>query len=88
MAVNFRNRVENCFDEDVGNYENNIVYMPADYQSPQLIRESLQGEHYCRAFTPQTKRYIHESFVIDQCYINCGDVFYYYCYSFTWHLYI
>jgi len=56
MAVNFRNRVENCHNKDVGNYENVILYMPQDYDTPQLIRKSLTGKYYLRASTPTTKR--------------------------------
>ena len=56
MAVNFRNRVENCTDNDVGNYENLITYRPEDFATPSLIRKSLMGDTFFRAFRPITKR--------------------------------
>lgn len=56
LAVNFRNRIDNCFDDDVGNYENFIIYKSADFQTASLIRKSLSGKHYFRASKPPTKR--------------------------------
>ena len=56
MAINFRNRLENCDDNDVGNYEDLVTYRPADFATPQLIRKSLEGEFIFRASEPQTKR--------------------------------
>ena len=42
-AINFRNRVEDCDDSDAGNYEDLMMYMPADYRTPALIRKSVAG---------------------------------------------
>ena len=38
MDVNFRGRIENCDADLAGNYEDKIVYRPADFASPALIR--------------------------------------------------
>ena len=63
MAVNFRNRIENCTNDDVGNYENCITYKAADFATASLIRKSLSGEYYFRASKPVTKRWsIFEAF--------------------------
>merc|ERR1711977_5541 len=52
MAVNFRNRVENCASADAGNYEDMIYYLPGDVETPGLIRKSL-GQ-FKRAGSPET----------------------------------
>lgn len=41
MAVNFRGRVEELDDRDAGNYQNVIPYRSEDYQTPALIRSSI-----------------------------------------------
>jgi len=41
MAINFRNRLKGHTDHHAGNYESIIVYAPRDYDSPALIRKSL-----------------------------------------------
>jgi len=53
MAVNFRGRVEGCEVLDAGNYESILNYRPGDFETPQLIRKSLQS--FCRAGTPRTR---------------------------------
>ena len=53
MAINFRDRLTDCKQSDAGNYQNMLVYYPADYASPSLIRASLAklGDLYvCDAF--------------------------------------
>ena len=49
MAINFRNKIEGCGDDDVGNYEDLLAYTPRDYASPSLIRRSVTGPQYFRA---------------------------------------
>ena len=49
MAINFRNKIDGCGDEDVGNYEDLLAYTPRDYASPSLIRRSVTGPRYFRA---------------------------------------
>lgn len=41
MFVNWRNRLENHFEDNAGNYENVIFYQKEDFKSPALIRKSL-----------------------------------------------
>ena len=53
MAVNLRGRVEGCDTSDAGNYEEILNYRPGDFETPQLIRKSLQG--FCRAGDPRTR---------------------------------
>ena len=53
MAVNLRGRVEGCDNLDAGNYEEILNYRPGDFETPQLIRKSLQG--FCRAGDPRTR---------------------------------
>ena len=55
MTVNFRGRVELCREDDVCNYEDLILYTPADYASPSLIRKSISNGVYRRAASPPTK---------------------------------
>ena len=49
MAINFRNKIDGCGDDDVGNYEDLLAYTPRDYASPSLIRRSVTGPQYFRA---------------------------------------
>jgi len=49
MAMNFRGRAEGCGEHDVGNYEDLISYAPADYRSPEQIRESVHSAPFTRA---------------------------------------
>lgn len=42
MFVNLRNRIDGVTDMHVGNYENAIIYQPGDYESPALMRQSVQ----------------------------------------------
>ena len=49
MAINFRNKINGCGDEDVGNYEDLIAYTRRHYASPALIRRSVTGPRYFRA---------------------------------------
>ena len=49
MAINFRNKIDGCGDDDVGNYEDLLAYTPRDYASPSLIRRSVSGIPYFRA---------------------------------------
>lgn len=42
MAINWRNRLEDCTELDAGNYENVIFYRKEDSASPALIRQSLK----------------------------------------------
>jgi len=52
MAVNARGRSPGLHDDLAGNYEGTIFYMPADYETPGLIRASLAS---CRrAASPAT----------------------------------
>lgn len=53
MAVNFRARIANCLDADAGNYDNALTYRQADWESPQLIRQSVKGLR--RAALPRTQ---------------------------------
>lgn len=55
MAINFRGKIDECGETDVGNYEDLITYMPADFATPALIRQSIQGIPYRRAAKPSTK---------------------------------
>lgn len=55
MAANFRGKVKGCSDKDVGNYEDLIEYMPADYATPMLLRKSVNGPPFCRAAVPATR---------------------------------
>ena len=41
MAVNTRGRVEGCGEKDSSNLEFAIMYNPADFASPSLIRKSI-----------------------------------------------
>lgn len=52
MAINFRNRVEDCLESDAGNYESLIPYRQADFQSPALIRKSLRTARRASADPP------------------------------------
>lgn len=54
MAINLRGKVETCEASDVGNYEELVTYMPADFATPALIRKSVNGAPYTRASTPRT----------------------------------
>jgi hypothetical protein len=49
MLVNFRNRLLNLDDKHAGNYSENILYRPDDYDRPLLIRASLTTGGYKRA---------------------------------------
>ena len=49
MAINFRGRVDNCGESDVGNYEELIAYTKQDYKFPALIRKSISAPPYRRA---------------------------------------
>ena len=55
MAVNFRGRVEGCGADDVGNYEDALTYLPADFATPALVRRSVTGPPYVRAAVPPTR---------------------------------
>ena len=66
MVVNMRNRLLNCFDDDMGNYQTAIPYRRADFETPALIRESLSGDFYFRASRPTTKRSILATFLCFQ----------------------
>lgn len=55
MAINFRGKVDDCGECDVGNYEELITYMPADFATPFLVRKSVTGPTYVRAAIPHTK---------------------------------
>ena len=55
MTINFRGRVEGCTDDDVGNYEDMVTYMPADFETPALIRRSVTGPPFVRAAVPPTR---------------------------------
>mmetsp|Transcript_22607 Transcript_22607/g.27726 ORF Transcript_22607/g.27726 Transcript_22607/m.27726 type:complete len:485 (+) Transcript_22607:96-1550(+) len=50
MLVGLRNRVKNHIELDAGNYENSLIYQKEDYDTPSLIRKSLNGMK--RAVTP------------------------------------
>ena len=52
MAVNFRGIVDEVEIGDAGNYQNVILYRPADYQNPGLIRASIKPLR--RASSPAT----------------------------------
>ena len=54
MAINFRGRVEGCEATDAGNYESLLSYSPPDYQTPSLIRKSVQTLK--RAADPPTQK--------------------------------
>lgn len=54
MSINFRGRIENCYENDAPNYFNTIIYRPPDYASPDLIRESISGKRFKRASKPPT----------------------------------
>ena len=49
MPINFRGRIEDCGDIDAPNYMNTIMYRPPDYETPELIRQSLQTKVMKRA---------------------------------------
>ena len=53
MALDCRGRVEGCRAEQAGNMEFGIIYEPADFASPALIRQSLSGLR--RAARPKTR---------------------------------
>jgi len=44
MAINGRGRQQDLHNNLAGNYEDNLMYRPADYQSPALIRASLKSK--------------------------------------------
>jgi len=48
-AINWRNRI-NCVDEnDSGNYEGGLLFDPTGYETPNMIRKTLNdGEPYLR----------------------------------------
>lgn len=54
MAINWRGRIAGCHEDDVGNYEALLTYMPADYASPALVRRSVSGAPYRGAARPPT----------------------------------
>lgn len=55
MDVNFRGKVEGCEETDAGNYEDKIVYRPADFCTPSMIRRSILSRlNLKRAATPPT----------------------------------
>jgi hypothetical protein len=41
MAMNFRDKIDDCGEDDVGNYEDLLTYMKGDYENPSLIRKSV-----------------------------------------------
>jgi len=43
MAVNFRGRLPDITNDDAGNYERDVLYLPQDFSAPGLIRQSLSG---------------------------------------------
>ena len=54
MAINFRDRVDGCSKDDVGNYEDLLCYSPSDYASPALIRKSVSPDSaYTAAAQPR-----------------------------------
>ena len=55
MTINFRGRIDGCTEDDVGNYEDMITYMPADFETPALIRRSVTGPPFVRAAVPPTR---------------------------------
>lgn len=55
MDVNLRGRVPGCGAGLAGNYEDKIVYRPADFASPALVRASVQDPaRLVRASEPRT----------------------------------
>eukprot|EP00501_MAST-03F_sp_TOSAG23-6_P000319 GSMAST32.ASY1.ANO1.326.1 assembled CDS len=48
MAINFRGKIENLDDDQIGNYEDLIAYRKEDYLLPSLIRKSVTGPIYKR----------------------------------------
>merc|ERR1712046_43074 len=52
MAINLRGRVAGAEDHIAGNYESGLVYRPADFATPALIRKSLAKLR--RAASPPT----------------------------------
>jgi len=56
MAINFRGKLNGCGEDDVGNYEDLLTYMPTDYATPALIRKSVSGAGgvFSRAAQPRT----------------------------------
>mmetsp|Transcript_2163 Transcript_2163/g.2505 ORF Transcript_2163/g.2505 Transcript_2163/m.2505 type:complete len:420 (+) Transcript_2163:83-1342(+) len=53
MAINWRNRLEGHTDLHAGNYENVIFYNEKDYESPGLIRKSLDS---CKRFVTKEEK--------------------------------
>ncbi|QDZ19441.1 hypothetical protein HOP50_02g19560 [Chloropicon primus] len=43
MAINFRGRIENCSNDNAGNYEDMVYYLSGDADEPLQIRRSLKG---------------------------------------------
>jgi hypothetical protein len=41
MILNYRNRIKEVTDDFAGNYSSHVTYQIPDYQTPQLIRQSL-----------------------------------------------
>jgi hypothetical protein len=43
MPINFRDRRKDFTSDDAGNYEGALVFVPADYSEPSLIRKTLES---------------------------------------------
>lgn len=54
MLINFRGRIAGCDDDDMGNYEEFLMYLKDDYATPALLRKSVSGPPYHRAADPPT----------------------------------
>mmetsp|Transcript_21203 Transcript_21203/g.29726 ORF Transcript_21203/g.29726 Transcript_21203/m.29726 type:complete len:206 (-) Transcript_21203:18-635(-) len=52
MAINCRNKIKNCMDNDAGNYATIVTYRPRDFALPSLIRRSIGT--FRRAAKPST----------------------------------
>jgi len=57
MAINWRGKISDCTEQDVGNYVDLMCYTPADYASPALIRKSISPEEgpYTGAAHPRAR---------------------------------
>ncbi|KAI8900349.1 hypothetical protein BC833DRAFT_582067 [Globomyces pollinis-pini] len=57
MAMNLRTRVVNIGKKHAGNYDEVILYQRPDFETPQLIRQSLTGQKFKRVVTGEMSRW-------------------------------
>jgi hypothetical protein len=66
MAVNFRERVNNSASTDAGNYITVLKYASDDYETPVMIRKSIQGPYYGSSSSTSLKTLTGPSNVLQQ----------------------